>query len=116
MKHLEVLKERNIYDISIVDDNRYLAGTIVDLDRDQYYLVLPDKYDKGACDFIITNIIDVISVKGYEGKKVGEIKTYSKELLDKTLENLGYEETESSSYKGLINNNIESIDNYNYLR
>lgn len=116
MKQFEVFKDNNIYDISVLDDNRYLAGTMIDLNRNQYYLILPDKYDKDAVDFIINNIINVVAVSKYDGKKVGSIKTYTKELLEKELDNLGFNEVRSLNYNVLINNKLKDNNLYGYLR
>ena len=88
MKRIEVVKENDNYNIDIIDENKYLAGTIIDLKRNQYYLILPDGYDKESLDFIVDNIINKIALKQYNKEKqerVGDIKTYAEELLLREL-------------------------------
>ena len=50
MKRIEVIKEKEKYNIDILDNKKYLAGTIIDLKRKQYYLILPDGYDDESVD------------------------------------------------------------------
>ena len=69
MKRIEVVKENDNYNIDIIDENKYLAGTIIDLKRNQYYLILPDGYDKESLDFIVDNIINKIALKQYNKEK-----------------------------------------------
>lgn len=120
MKRIEVIKEKEKYNIDILDNKKYLAGTIIDLKRKQYYLILPDGYDDESVDFLIENIINKISVKEYDKSKnerVGEIKSYSDEILERELNELGllHEENKISIENlGILSN--KSNNNLNISR
>lgn len=112
MKRIEVQNENGNYNIDILEDNKYLAGTIIDIKRKQFYLIIPEGYDQSSVDFLVENIIDKISLKKFNKEKnerVGEIKSYSKEVLLRIFAEFGlelsYNDADLDNYSVLSNNN-----------
>lgn len=95
MKKIEIYIENNNYSIDVIDENTYFAGTIIDLKRKQYYIILPDGFDKTSAEFLIENIINKIAIKKYnENNRVGSIKSNSAELLKVILSDLGFKDND----------------------
>ncbi len=112
MKRIEVQNDNGNYNIDILEDNKYLAGTIIDIKRKQFYLIIPEGYDQSSVDFLVENIIDKISLKKFNKEKnerVGEIKSYSKEVLLRIFAEFGlelsYNDADLDNYSVLSNNN-----------
>lgn len=105
MKKIEAVKENGNYNIDIIDGNNYLAGTIIDLKRNQYYLITPEGYDEESLNFIIENIINKIALKKYNREKnerVGDIKTYAEEILIRELDFLKESENIKINNLGIL--------------
>lgn len=110
---LEVLSERGIYDIDILDKGKQLIGLTVDTKRSQYYLIMPENkvIGKNVLDAYKTlekEVIDKIAEKKYSGTLVGDTKTYTKEVLEGLFEKLGVYPISEAENK----NNEELLENY----
>ena len=110
---VEVLKERGIYDIDVLDQGKQLIGLTVDTNRGQYYIIKPEdeivsKEVINAYSLIKNEIIDKIARKKFNGTLVGETKSYTEEVLNGLFNSLGvYPISEEENKK-----NTELMENY----